>query len=59
VVAVQEPRELAEAIVRYLSSPPAFRAKIAKSNRELIESRFSIPAWVDRVSDLYAELLAR
>ena len=59
VVATQEPRELAEAIVRYLTAPRACRDKIAKSNRELVESRFSIPVWVDRVSDVYAELLAR
>jgi glycosyltransferase involved in cell wall biosynthesis len=59
VVAAQEPGELAEAIVRYLTAAKACKDGIAKSNRELIESRFSIPVWVDRVSALYAELLAQ
>lgn len=36
VVAAQEPKELAEAIARYLTSPQACRDRIAKSNRELI-----------------------
>jgi glycosyltransferase involved in cell wall biosynthesis len=57
VVAAQEPRELAEAIVRYLTAPKASKDRIAKSNRDLIESRFSIPLWVDQMSDLYAGLL--
>ena len=49
---------LAEALLRYPTPDQVCRDRIAESNRRLIESRFSIPAWVDRVSDLYAELLA-
>jgi glycosyltransferase involved in cell wall biosynthesis len=59
VVAADEPEKLAEAIVRYLKAPKACKDRIARSNRELVESRFSIPVWVGRVSDLYAELLAQ
>jgi glycosyltransferase involved in cell wall biosynthesis len=59
VVPVQEPKELAEALIRYLASDQVDRDRIAESNRKLMESRFSISAWVDRVCDVYAELLAK
>ena len=59
VVPVQAPEELAEALIGYLTLDQVDRDRIAESNRRLIESRVSIPAWVDRVSDLYAELLAK
>jgi glycogen(starch) synthase len=59
VVPPQEPQKLAEALVGYLTSDQARRERIAESNRRLVESRFSISAWVDSVADLYAELLAK
>ena len=59
VVPPQKPEELAEAVIRYLTSDQVFRDRIAKSNRKLIESRLSIPVWIDQVCDLYAELLAK
>jgi glycosyltransferase involved in cell wall biosynthesis len=57
VVPIGEPTELAEAIINCLSLRQEDREIIAKRNRDIIESQFSIPAWVDKVIEVYAGLL--
>jgi glycosyltransferase involved in cell wall biosynthesis len=57
VVPIEEPAKLAEAIINYFSLKQEDREIIAKRNRDIIESQFSIPAWVDKVIEVYAGLL--
>ena len=45
--------ELADAIVKSLSFSSAEREEVARINRQLVESEFSLPQWVDKVVDVY------
>jgi glycosyltransferase involved in cell wall biosynthesis len=45
--------ELADAVVKALSFDSEERDAAARVNRQLVESEFSLPQWVDRVVDVY------
>jgi glycosyltransferase involved in cell wall biosynthesis len=49
---------LAEAIVKLLSLKDEDKERIARKNREMIEARFSIAAWTDRMIEVYNHALA-
>jgi glycosyltransferase involved in cell wall biosynthesis len=51
--------ELAQAIVDLLSLSEEDRKLVARKNRELMESRFSIDAWVDEVIKVYEKALRK
>jgi len=50
---------LAKALMKLLSLTEEDRKQVARKNRALVESRFSIPAWVSRVVDVYQKALER
>jgi glycosyltransferase involved in cell wall biosynthesis len=50
---------LAEAMIKLLLLKNEEKRLIARKNRELIEARFSIPAWVDKMVDVYEKALGR
>ena len=51
--------ELAQAIVDLLSLSEEDRNLVARKNRELVESRFSIEAWIDQVIKVYEKALTK
>ena len=51
--------ELAQAIVTLLSLNEGDKKLIARKNRELIEARFSISAWVSKVVEVYEKALRK
>ena len=51
--------ELAQAILDLLSLNEEDRKLVARKNRELVESRFSIDAWVDDVIKVYEKALTK
>lgn len=57
VVAPNNPKELAEALLELLSLDDEDKRLVAKKNRELIENRFSMPGWVDKVVEVYEKAL--
>ncbi len=57
VVAPNNAKELAEAILELLSLNDEDKRLVARKNRELIENRFSIPGWVDKVVEVYEKAL--
>ena len=57
VVAPNNTKELTEAILALLSLNDEDKRLAARKNRELIESRFSIPGWVDKVVEVYEKAL--
>ncbi len=50
---------LAEATIKMLSLDEKDRKLIAEKNRELVETGFSIPAWVDKVIEVYGKALSK
>jgi glycosyltransferase involved in cell wall biosynthesis len=50
---------LAKALMKLLSLTEEDRKQVARKNRALVESRFSIPAWVSRVVDVHQKALER
>lgn len=51
--------ELAQAILDLLSLNEEDRKLVARKNRELVESRFSIEAWIDQVIKVYEKALRK
>ena len=51
--------ELAQAILDLLSLNEEDRKLVARKNRELVESRFSIDAWIDQVIKVYEKALTK
>jgi glycosyltransferase involved in cell wall biosynthesis len=50
---------LAEATMKMLSLNDKERKLVAEKNRELVVTGFSIPAWVDKVIDVYEKALSK
>jgi len=50
--------ELAAAMIRLLSLRDEDKRLIARKNRELVEARFSIAAWANRMTEVYDRALA-
>jgi glycosyltransferase involved in cell wall biosynthesis len=50
---------LAEAIIKVLSLDEKDRELVAGKNRELVETGFSISAWVDKVIGVYNKALSK
>jgi glycosyltransferase involved in cell wall biosynthesis len=50
---------LAEAIIKMLSLDEKDRELVAGKNRELVETGFSISAWVDKVIGVYNKALSK
>jgi len=59
IVPPNNAKELAEAIINLLSLNEEDKKLIAKKNRELIENRFSLRAWVDKMVVVYEKALRR
>lgn len=59
IVPPNDVRELAQAIINLLSLDEEDKKLIARKNRELIEARFSIPLWVDKVVGVYEKVLRK
>lgn len=49
--------ELARGIVELLSLSEEEKRSVAVANREMIETRFSVPVWTDRVLAVYDKAL--
>jgi glycogen(starch) synthase len=58
MVSPGDARALAEAIVKLLSLKDEDKERIARKNREIIEARFSIAVWTDRMLEVYHRALA-
>jgi glycogen(starch) synthase len=57
LVPVNNASKLAEAIIKVLSLKDEDKQMIARKNQELIGAKFSIPAWVDKVVEVYEKAL--
>lgn len=57
VVPLGDAQKLAEAVIAMLSLTEEDKRQIAKENRELVEERFSIPVWVDKMITVYNKVL--
>ena len=57
IVSPNNVTELAQAIINLLSLDEEDKRLIAKKNRELMETKFSIPAWADKVIQVYNKTL--
>lgn len=51
--------ELAQAIINMLSLDEEDKKLIARGNREMVEARFSIPVWVNKVVEVYEKALRK
>jgi len=56
VVPVGDAQKLAEAAARMLSLTGEDKKQITRENRVLVEGRFSIPVWVNKMTEVYREL---
>ena len=59
IVPPNNAKELAQAIIDLLSLSEEDRKLVSSKNRELVESRFSIEAWVDEVIRVYEKALRK
>lgn len=59
IVPVGDSLKLAQAITKFLSLGEEGKKQIARENREFVEAKFSISAWIDRVVDVYNQTLNR
>jgi glycosyltransferase involved in cell wall biosynthesis len=57
VVPVGDAPKLAEAAIAMLSLTEEDRKHVARQNRALVEERFSLAVWVDKMTEVYEELL--
>ena len=53
IVPVGDSRKLAEALLNFLMLPAEALMQISNENRNLVEKRFSIPAWVSSTIEVY------
>lgn len=57
VVPVGDAQKLAQAVIRMLLLTEENKKQIANENRELVEERFSLSVWVDKMTKVYEEVL--